>query len=70
MTALKNAGIKGIEEDDSFAFFLINIKKDYVKMLQSNGYANIDKDQLISMAALKVDCCIYKYVETKWLQKS
>jgi len=54
-TALKNAGIKGIEADDSFAFFLINIKKDYVKMLQDNGYANIDKDQLISMAALKVD---------------
>jgi beta-lactamase regulating signal transducer with metallopeptidase domain len=54
-TALKNAGIKGVEEDDSFAFFLINIKKDYIKMLRDNGYANIDKDQLISMAALKVD---------------
>lgn len=54
-TALKNAGIKGVEADDSFAFFLINIKKDYVKMLQDNGYANINKDQLISMAALKVD---------------
>lgn len=54
-TALTNAGIKNVDEDDSFAFFLINIKKDYVKMLQDNGYKNIDKDQLISMAALKVD---------------
>ena len=57
---LKNQGISGIEPDDEFAFFLINIKKDYVQMLAENGYKNITKDELIPMAALKVDAAFIK----------
>jgi hypothetical protein len=52
---LKQQGITEIEDNDSFAFFLLNVKKDYVTMLQRNGYKDISKHNLISMAALKVD---------------
>lgn len=52
---LKSEGITGISDDDLFTFFMIDIKKDYVKMLGENGYKNISKDELIPMAALKVD---------------
>jgi len=48
-------GITGLETGDEFAFFMINIKKDYVQMLESNGYKNLSKNDLISMGALKVD---------------
>jgi len=52
---LKNEGISGIEENDEFAFFIINIKKEYVAMLKTNGYSHLGKNDLISMGALKVD---------------
>ncbi|HZX59693.1 MAG TPA: M56 family metallopeptidase, partial [Mucilaginibacter sp.] len=52
---LKGAGISDIEENDQFAFFVINIKRGYVEMLKANGYSHISKNDLISMAALKVD---------------
>jgi BlaR1 peptidase M56 len=52
---LNQQGITEIEEGDSFAFFTLNVKKDYVLMLQKNGYKDISKNNLISMAALKVD---------------
>lgn len=52
---LAGQGISGIGENDEFAFFIINIKKEYVAMLKANGYGHIDKSELISMGALKVD---------------
>jgi hypothetical protein len=42
-------------EGDDFAFFMINIKKGYVQMLERNGYTGLTKNELISMGALKVD---------------
>ena len=48
-------GIADIEEGDEFAFFVIDIKKDYVVMLENNGYKGLSKNDLISMGALKVD---------------
>jgi hypothetical protein len=48
-------GITDIEDGDDFAFFVINIKKDYVVMLENNGYKGISKNNLIAMGALKVD---------------
>jgi len=48
-------GITGLEIGDEFAFFMINIKKNYVQMLEGNGYKNLSKNDLISMGALKVD---------------
>jgi hypothetical protein len=44
-----------IEEDELLSFFLVDIKKDYVDMLQGNGFPDISKNHLISMAALGID---------------
>jgi hypothetical protein len=54
---LRNEGIGDMNnaDGDDFAFFIINITKQYVAMLKENGYGHIDKNELISMAALKVD---------------
>src|SRR5260370_35987096 len=52
---LSKEGITGIDDNDRFAFFAINITKEYVEMLKENGYGHISKNELISMAALKVD---------------
>ncbi|MDP9048726.1 MAG: M56 family metallopeptidase, partial [Bacteroidota bacterium] len=52
---LTGYGITGVEEGDEFAFFIINIKKDYIIMLEGNGFKHLTKDELISMGALKVD---------------
>ncbi|MGZ3926175.1 MAG: M56 family metallopeptidase [Mucilaginibacter sp.] len=52
---LNKEGITGIEDGDRFAFFSINITREYVEMLKQNGYGHMSKNELISMAALKVD---------------
>jgi hypothetical protein len=48
-------GIGNMQNRDAFTFFIIDIKEDYVAMLQRNGYKDISKGDLISTAALKVD---------------
>jgi len=52
---LAQHGITDLEDGDDFAFFVININKDYVVMLENSGYKNLSKNDLISMGALKVD---------------
>jgi hypothetical protein len=52
---LGQRGITGVESGDEFTFFIINIKKDYVQMLENNGYKTLSKNDLISMGALKID---------------
>lgn len=54
---LKQQGITEMDndDDDSFAFFMMNVNKEYVAMVKRNGYKDISKNNLISMAALKVD---------------
>jgi len=42
-------------EDELMTFFMLDIKKSYVDMLQANGYPDISKGHLISMAALHID---------------
>jgi hypothetical protein len=54
-------GVTDINFQDQFAFFIINITKDYVRMLKENGYGHISKNEMISMAALKVDEPFIKY---------
>lgn len=52
---LKGQGISGIDNNDKFTFFIVNMKRGYLEMLKANGYNHLSKDDLISMAALKVD---------------
>ncbi|HVV05832.1 MAG TPA: M56 family metallopeptidase, partial [Puia sp.] len=43
------------KEDELMTFFMLDIKKSYVDMLQTNGYPDVSKGHLISMAALHID---------------
>jgi hypothetical protein len=52
--AMRREGID-LDDENQFVYFMVNVKKDYVLMLKSKGYKNIDKDELIPLAALNVD---------------
>ncbi|WP_264563821.1 M56 family metallopeptidase [Flavobacterium sp. N3904] len=54
-TAMAQEGVAVAAESDLMAFFMVNVKISYVKMLKKNGYKTIDKDQLIPLAALGAD---------------
>jgi beta-lactamase regulating signal transducer with metallopeptidase domain len=54
-TAMGKAGIDLEDDEDFMVFFMINIKQSYVQMLKKNGYNDLDKDQLIPLAALDVN---------------
>ncbi|HTD41125.1 MAG TPA: M56 family metallopeptidase [Mucilaginibacter sp.] len=56
-----NAGVTDMDYQDQFAFFILNITRDYVTMLKNNGFGHISKNEMISMAALKVDKPFIKY---------
>ncbi len=44
-----------LSDRDLLVFFFIDIKKSYPQMLKNQGYTDIDKDELIPLAALNVD---------------
>ena len=44
-----------LDENDQMAFFFINIKKEFLTMLRSEGYKDVTKDDLIPVAALGID---------------
>jgi hypothetical protein len=44
-----------LDDDDQLAFFFINIKKEFLTMLRSEGYKDVTKDDLIPVAALGID---------------
>lgn len=48
-------GVDVTEDHDLMVFFIVNIKRSYVKMLKQNGYNNLDKDNLIPLAALDIN---------------
>lgn len=54
---LKQQGVTEMDGDDedSFAFFIMNVNKDYIAMVKRNGFKELSKNNIISMAALKVD---------------
>jgi hypothetical protein len=51
---MNKQGIKDLDEQDLFAFFQVNVTKNYVKVLLDNGY-HVTKSELIPLAALNVD---------------
>ncbi|HVW60341.1 MAG TPA: M56 family metallopeptidase, partial [Puia sp.] len=44
-----------VDEDELLSFFLLDINKGYMDMLQANGYPDVSKGHLISMSALGID---------------
>lgn len=53
--AMLKEGVVIKKDSDLIVFFMINIKVSYVQMLKKNGYTDIDRDQLIPLAALDVN---------------
>ncbi|WP_316633919.1 M56 family metallopeptidase [uncultured Flavobacterium sp.] len=53
--AMFKEGVVVKEDNDLMVFFMINIKVSYVQMLKKQGFNNLDKDQLIPLAALDVN---------------
>ncbi|WP_337965355.1 M56 family metallopeptidase [uncultured Flavobacterium sp.] len=53
--AMSKEGVVLNDDNDLMVFFMINIKKSYVQMLKKKGFDNIDKDQVIPLAALDVN---------------
>ena len=43
--AMAHEGVTALSESDLMAFFMVNVKISYIKMLKKNGYKDIDKDQ-------------------------
>ncbi|SHG30355.1 M56 family metallopeptidase [Flavobacterium defluvii] len=54
-TAMRKEGVELTKDNDLMVCFLINIKVSYVQMLKKNGYNNLDKDEVIPLAALDVN---------------
>lgn len=44
-----------LSDRDVMVFFFIDIKMSYAKMLKAEGYKDLNKDQLIPLAALNID---------------
>lgn len=54
-TAMSKEGLDVTKDNDLMVFFMINIKVSYVQMLKKNGFNDLDKDQVIPLAALDVN---------------
>lgn len=57
--AFKN--IKDMEDEEYFAFFIMDVKRSYVQFLNDNGFKDLTKNQIISMSAFKVNADDLKY---------
>ena len=53
--ALKQMGVEDIDENNEESFFFLNVKKDYVAMLQRNGYTPMSWHNVTSFAARNID---------------
>lgn len=54
-TAMNKEGVAIKKDNDLMVFFFINIKVSYVQMLKKNGFNDLNKDQIIPLAALDVN---------------
>ena len=52
-----------LDKDEQMVFFFINIKKEYLTMFKNEGFTNIEKDNLIAMAAMKIDAAYIKSIK-------
>lgn len=55
LPALKALGVDDLEDRRQFAFFAMNVKKDYVDMVVHNGYPHISQRDLLGFAAEHID---------------
>ncbi len=57
--AFKN--IKDMEDEEYFAFFMMDVKRAYVQFLNDNGFKDLTKNQILSMSAFKIDADYINY---------
>jgi hypothetical protein len=58
---LGKLGVEDIEDSRKQSFFMINISKDFVRMLNRNGYTPIEQREVFALANRKVDEPFLKY---------
>lgn len=59
--AVTKMGVEDMDENRQQSFFQLNIKKEYIVMLQRNGFTPIGQRDLISLSARKIDESFLKY---------
>ncbi len=55
LQTLKQMGVEDLDNNNEESFFFLNVKKDYVAMLQRNGYTPMSRHSVISLSAMKID---------------
>lgn len=59
---------ESLSDRDLMVFFFIDIKASYVKMLKEEGYKDLDKDQIIPLAALQIDLAFIRSLKESGLK--
>ncbi len=59
--AIRKMGVDDQENGREHSFFLLNIKKDFISMLNRNGYTPIEQRDVVGLAARKIDEPFLKY---------
>lgn len=65
---LHKEGIDADDDRDMMVFFMVDLKKSYVQMLKENGYTKLRKNDLIPLAALKVDAAYIQSLKQEGLK--
>ena len=52
---LEFKNVRDMDEDDYFAFFILDIKKSYIQFLNDKGYRSLTKNQIVALYDHKVD---------------
>jgi hypothetical protein len=62
--AIRKMGVEDVDGSRQHGYFRLNIKKEFVSMLNRNGYTTIDQHDLINLASHKIDEPFLKYWKT------
>ena len=66
--AIRKMGVDDQENGREHSFFLLNIKKDFISMLNRNGYTPIEQRDVVGLAARKIDEPFLKYWKTSGVE--
>ena len=66
---MNNQNLGTLDDRDMMTFFFIDVKKDYLQMLRSEGFTSLSKNDLIPLAALKVDRAFISSMRSQFKDK-
>jgi hypothetical protein len=61
---IKSEGVNETTDKDLMTFFMVDVNRPYIQMLKSEGYSNLGKNDLVPLAALRVDAAFIRSNET------